>query len=109
MDILKSRIAQRPSEILLIHNELFKVSERAVIFKPMYNVIVQNVKTKKEITMTIDGVTGKTTSGMQTPAPQEKETNKEPTKPSSPAKTAIDKVSSPLSENESKVESKLAK
>ena len=109
VNILKSRIAQRPSEILFIHNELFKVSERAVIFKPMYSVIVQNFKTKKEITMTVDGVTGKTTSGMQTPSPQEKETNKEPVKASSPAETAIDEASGPVGENESKVVSKSAK
>ena len=109
VNILKSRIAQRPSEILLIHNELFKVSERAVIFKPMYSVIVQNFKTKKEITMTVDGVTGKTASGMQTPSPQEKETNKEPVKASSPAETAIDEASGPVGENESKVVAKSAK
>ena len=97
VDILKSRIAQRPSEILFIHDELFKVSERAMIFKPMYSVVFQNVKNNKEITMTVDGVTGKTTSSTQTPSPQEKETAKE---------TGIDEAS-PL--NEGEVESKLAK
>ena len=59
--------------------------------------------------MTVDGVTGKTTSGMQTPSPQEKETNKEPVKASSPAETAIDEASGPVGENESKVVAKSAK
>jgi hypothetical protein len=108
VEILKSRIVQRPSEILCIHKELFNVSERAIIYKPMYKVTVRNVKTKKEIAMIIDAITGKTTSVMQhTPTPQKKETAREPTKPSSSAKTAIDNVSSPVKKNENKVESKL--
>lgn len=108
VEILKSRIVRRPSEILCIHNELFKVSERAVIYKPMYKVTVRNVKTKKETTMIIDAITGKTTSAIQqTPAPQEKETAREPAKPSSSAKTAVDNVSSPVKKTENKVESKL--
>jgi hypothetical protein len=108
LEILKSRIVQRPSEILCIYKELFKVSERAVIYKPMYKVTVRNFKTKKEITMIIDAITGKTTSVMQQPpAPQKKEIAREPTKPSSSAKTAVDNVSSPVTETENKVESKL--
>ena len=74
----------------------------------MYKVAVKNVKTKKETTMIIDAITGKTTSGMQqTLAPREKETIREPTKPSSYAKTVVDNVSSPEKKNENKVESKL--
>ena len=101
VEILKSRIVQRPSDILCIHNELFKVSERAVIYKPMYKVTVRNVKTKKEIALVIDAITGKTKSAMQhTPAPREKETAREPTKPSPSAETAVDKVSSPVKKTE---------
>ena len=108
VEILKSRIVRRPSEILSIHKELFEVSEHAIIYKPMYKVTVRNVKTKKETAMIIDAITGKTTSGMQqTPAPQKKETIREPTKPSSSAKTAVDNVSSPVKKTENKVESKL--
>jgi hypothetical protein len=96
VEILKSRIVQRPSEFLCIHNELFKVSERAVIYKPMYEVSVRNVKTQKEIAVVIDAITGKTTSAMQhTPAPKKKEPITQPAKPSPAAKTAADKVSSP--------------
>ena len=101
VEILKSRIVQRPTEILCIHKELFKVSERAVIYKPMYKVTVRNVKTKKEIALVIDAITGKTKSAMQhTPAPREKETAREPTKPSASAETAVDKVSSPVKKTE---------
>ena len=101
VEILKSRIVQRPSEILCIHKELFKVSERAVIYKPMYKVTVRNVKTKKEIALVIDAITGKTKSAMQhTSAPREKETAREPAKPSPSAETAVDKVSSPVKKTE---------
>jgi len=48
VELLKSKIVRRPVEILSIHNELFNVSENAVIYKPMYKVTIQNLKTKKE-------------------------------------------------------------
>jgi hypothetical protein len=90
VEIVKSKIVQRPSEILCIHNELFKVSEHAVIYKPMYNIIVRNIKTQKEISVMIDAITGRTMSTVpHTPAPQKKETTRKP------AKTAADKVSTP--------------
>ena len=97
VDILKSRIVQRPSEILCIHSELFKVSECAVNYKPMYEVTVRNVKTEKETALTIDAITGKTKTVVQhTPVPQKKETAREPAKPSASAETAVEKVSSPV-------------
>ena len=100
VDILKSRIVQRPSEILCIHNELFKVSERAVIFKPMYEVTVRNFKTEKEATLTIDAISGETRQDMkQTPVPHKKEASKAPKKPSSSTKTAVTTVSSPEKKN----------
>ena len=60
VELLKSKIVSRPTEILSIHNELFNVSERGLIYKPMYKVTVQNLKTKKEIAIIIDAITGKT-------------------------------------------------
>ena len=56
--ILRSRIAQRPKDITQVHKELFTVSERAVIYKPMYKITFQNTKTGKEATAIIDAVTG---------------------------------------------------
>ena len=90
VEILKSRLVRRPSDILSIHHELFKVSERAVIYKPIYKITVQNIKTKKEITLLIDAITGKPTTGMQqTSAPKKKAHTKESVKPSSSAKTEV--------------------
>lgn len=62
VDLLKSRIVHRPSDIMLVHNELFKVSEHALIYKPMYRITFQNTKTKKTIARVIDAVTGKIAS-----------------------------------------------
>ena len=59
VELLKSRIVNRPKDILYIHNELFKVSERALIYKPMYKVRFQNIKTKKSIIVIFDAITGK--------------------------------------------------
>ena len=82
VEILKSRLVQRPSDILSIHKELFSVFDRALIYKPMYKVTVKNIKTKKEATIIIDAITGKTKVGLkQAAAPTEKEPVKEPEKP----------------------------
>ena len=59
VELLKSRIVNRPKDILCIHNEMFKVSERALIYKPMYKVKFQNIKTKKTIIVIFDAITGK--------------------------------------------------
>ncbi len=58
-EILRSRIVRRPQHITSVHEELFAISDRAVIFKPMYRVTFQNVKNGKEAIVTVDAVTGK--------------------------------------------------
>jgi hypothetical protein len=89
VEILKSRLLQRPSDILSIHEELFSVFERALIYKPMYKVTVKNIKTKKEARIVIDAITGKTKVGLkQATVPTEKELVKEPEKPVESEKTA---------------------
>ncbi len=59
-EILRSKIVRRPKHITSVHEEQFEISDRAVIFKPMYNVIFQNIKTGEELTVTFDAVTGQT-------------------------------------------------
>ena len=95
VELLKSRLVQRPSKILSIHEELFNVSDRAFIYKPMYKVTVQNLKTKKEASMVIDAITGKTKVCMkQAAAPLNKEQAKKPAEPPS-TKTGTEKTSAP--------------
>ena len=62
VEILKSKIFKRPNQTSKIHNELFKVTERALVFKPMYKVTATHTKTQKKVTFQIDGVNGKIVS-----------------------------------------------
>jgi len=59
IEILRSRIVQRPPDIAYVHKELFMIPERAVIYKPMYKITLQNIKTGEEATMIIDAITGR--------------------------------------------------
>jgi len=90
IEILKSKIVQRPEDILCVHNELFKVSERAIIYKPMYQITIKNTKTEKEIAIKIDAITGKTKQ--QKLSKPEKKVFKDKKKQSKkPAETVQDK------------------
>jgi len=60
IDFLRSRIANRPSDVGEVIREIFEVSERALIYCPMYQLTCRNVKTGKEAIAKIDGTTGKT-------------------------------------------------
>jgi len=101
VDTLKSKIVNRPKDILCIYDELFKVSERAVIYKPMYNITVQNLKTKTKATLIIDAITGNTKSHMhQTSAPNQKALSKKPLNPSISKKTGVTPVSKPITKKE---------
>ncbi|MDH5783388.1 MAG: hypothetical protein OEZ35_06985 [Candidatus Bathyarchaeota archaeon] len=57
IEALKSKIARRPREIKRIVNELFEVSDRAVIFIPIYRIRFQNTKTGEQKTVKFDGGT----------------------------------------------------
>ena len=64
--ILRSKIFKHPTDVLKIYDEAFKVTERAIIFKPMYKVCVSHIKTKKKATFLIDGSNGKIQSNQTT-------------------------------------------
>jgi len=59
IDIIRSKIVKRPTEIKRIVHELFEVSDRAVIYTPIYKVKFQNVKTGETKIVKFDGVTAK--------------------------------------------------
>jgi hypothetical protein len=61
VDILKEKIFKRPSNTLKIYSEVFKVTERALIFKPMYKVSASHTKTQRKVTFLIDGGNGRIT------------------------------------------------
>ena len=57
--ILRSKIVKRPTDIKRVVRELFEVTERVVIYTPIYKVLFQNVKTGKVKAVEFDGVTSK--------------------------------------------------
>jgi hypothetical protein len=59
VDIIRNKIVKRPLEIKRIVHELFEVTDRAVIYTPIYRVRFQNVKTGEMKTVKFDGVTAK--------------------------------------------------
>jgi len=59
IELLRSRIVNRPSEIERIVQETFEIVDHAAIYAPVYKVRFQNLRTSEEKTIKIDGVTGK--------------------------------------------------
>ncbi|MCW4022864.1 MAG: hypothetical protein ACOWW1_09215 [archaeon] len=62
IEVLKTKLINRPEEITSIHDELFNIFDRAVIYKPMYDVVVENLKNQEKATLTIDAISGDTKS-----------------------------------------------
>ena len=59
IDIMRNKIVKRPPEIKRVVKELFEVTDRAVIYTPVYKVRFQNVKTGEMKTVKFDGVTAR--------------------------------------------------
>jgi hypothetical protein len=62
IEMVKSRIVKRPPEMTKIENELFQISEHAVIYSPIYEITFRDVKTGEERLVKIDGVSAKIVS-----------------------------------------------
>ncbi len=60
--VIRSKIVRRPSDIERVVEELFEVSERAIIYTPVYEAKFQNTKTGEVKTLKIDGITAKVIS-----------------------------------------------
>ena len=59
IELVKARIIKRPPDADKIENELFQISEHAVIYSPIFEITFRNVKTGEEKSIRIDGVTAK--------------------------------------------------
>lgn len=62
VEIVKARLVKRPPDADKIENELFQISEHAVIYSPIYEITFRNVKNGEEKSIRIDGVTAKIVS-----------------------------------------------
>lgn len=59
VDIIRNKIVRRPPEIKRVVKELFEITDRAVIYTPIYKVKFQNNKTGEAKTVKFDGVTAR--------------------------------------------------
>ena len=59
IDFLKSKIAKRPPDVAAVMREIFEITERMIVYKPVYELTFQDLRTSKEATLQIDGVNGK--------------------------------------------------
>ena len=60
IELIKSKVIKRPSKVDTIEQELFQISEHAMIYSPIYEITFRNVRTGEEKMVKIDGVTAKT-------------------------------------------------
>ncbi len=59
IEVLSSKIVKRPTDVERVVKEQFQVSERSVIYKPVYKLTFKNARTDEVKTVKIDGVTGR--------------------------------------------------
>ncbi len=55
---LKSKISKRPNDVAEIIKETFDITDRTIVYYPIYQLIFENRKSKTDITLTVNGVTG---------------------------------------------------
>jgi hypothetical protein len=61
INFIRSKIVKRPSDAEAIVKEMFEITDRLTVYIPIYELSFQNVKNAKEVTILIDGITGKLT------------------------------------------------
>jgi hypothetical protein len=59
IEFLSAKIAHRPKDAAEVMREIFEIRERTIIYRPVYELTFQDLKTAKEATLQIDGVSGK--------------------------------------------------
>jgi hypothetical protein len=61
--VIRSRVARRPSDVAEIIREIFEITERAIIYSPVYELTYKNLKNGKNVTALINGITGEVMLG----------------------------------------------
>jgi len=57
LSFAKTKLINRPENMDTVENELFQVTEYAIIYNPVYKITFRNTKNKEEKTVSVDGVT----------------------------------------------------
>ena len=58
IDMLRSKIARRPTDLAKIIREIFEINENTIVYRPFFEFTFHNTKTKDYVTLKIDGVSG---------------------------------------------------
>ena len=58
IELLRSRIAKRPSDLAEIIRELFEINENMLVYRPFFELTFHNIKTSRCLSLRVDGVTG---------------------------------------------------
>lgn len=58
IELLRSRIARRPPDLVSIIREIFEIKENTIVYRPFFEFTFHNAKTKKYVTLQVDGISG---------------------------------------------------
>ncbi len=58
IELLRSRIAKRPTDLAEILKETFEINENMIVYRPFFEFIFQNTNTNKYVTLQVDGISG---------------------------------------------------
>jgi len=58
IEFLKTRIARRPACVGEIIREVFEITERTIVYSPMYQLTFENSKNQEGATIAVNGITG---------------------------------------------------
>lgn len=58
IDILRSKIAKRPNDLVEIIKEVFEITENTIVYRPFFEFTFHNKQSNKYATIRIDGITG---------------------------------------------------
>ena len=58
IDLIKTKIVKRPPNSDFIIKEIFEITDRLIVYNPVYELVFQDVKTSEEAIIIIEGVSG---------------------------------------------------
>lgn len=59
IEFVRTKIAKRPVDVAEIIKEVFEITERTIVHCPIFELIFQNIKTGKDVTLKINAVSGR--------------------------------------------------
>ena len=79
IDLIKSKIVNRPSNSDFIIKEIFEINDRMIVYNPIYELVFQDLKTTEETSLLVEGTSGKSSISRITTSTHEKQPYSEKT------------------------------